>query len=105
MLTSDDKVGGWVKKGQNHDDVILEWSLMKERRENLACFPCALISLYLINLKDHYNSTSYNNTLYPCITLYTVVILQTCRFDFPCFSRRTQRDIKGKTKAAFDLST
>ena len=20
MLTSDDKVGGWVKKGQNHDD-------------------------------------------------------------------------------------
>ena len=28
MLTSDDKVGGWVKKGQNHDDVILEWSLI-----------------------------------------------------------------------------
>ena len=28
MMTSDDKVGGWVKKGQNHDDVILEWSLM-----------------------------------------------------------------------------
>ena len=27
MMTSDDKVGGWVKKGQNHDDVILEWSL------------------------------------------------------------------------------
>ena len=27
MLTSADKVGGWVKKGQNHDDVILEWSL------------------------------------------------------------------------------
>ena len=26
-MTSDDKVGGWVKKGQNHDDVILEWSL------------------------------------------------------------------------------
>ena len=23
-MTSDDKVGGWVKKGQNHDDVILE---------------------------------------------------------------------------------
>ena len=31
MLTSDDKVGGWVKKGQNHDDVILEWSLMSIR--------------------------------------------------------------------------
>ena len=27
MLTSDDKVGGWVKKGQNHDGVILECSL------------------------------------------------------------------------------
>ena len=27
MMTYDDKVGGWVKKGQNHDDVILEWSL------------------------------------------------------------------------------
>ena len=23
---SDDQVGGWVKKGQNHDDVVLEWS-------------------------------------------------------------------------------
>ena len=29
MMTSDDKVGGWVKKGQNHDDVILEWSPME----------------------------------------------------------------------------
>ena len=27
MMTSDDKVGGWVKKVQNHDDIILEWSL------------------------------------------------------------------------------
>ena len=27
MMTSADKVGGWVKKGQNRDDVILEWSL------------------------------------------------------------------------------
>ena len=27
MLTSDDKVGGWVKKGQNHENIILEWSL------------------------------------------------------------------------------
>ena len=26
MMTSANKVGGWVKKGQNHDDVILEWS-------------------------------------------------------------------------------
>ena len=27
MMTSDDKVGGWVKKGQNHDDVIFECPL------------------------------------------------------------------------------
>ena len=27
MMTSDDKVGAWVKKDQNHDDIILEWSL------------------------------------------------------------------------------
>lgn len=26
MMTSNDKVGGWVKNGQNHDDVILERS-------------------------------------------------------------------------------
>ena len=29
MMTFDDKVGGWVKKGQNHEDVILEWSLIE----------------------------------------------------------------------------
>jgi hypothetical protein len=29
MMMSD-KVGGWVKKGQNHIDVILEWSLTEE---------------------------------------------------------------------------
>ena len=23
MMTSYDKVGGWVKKGQNHDDVVI----------------------------------------------------------------------------------
>ena len=26
MMTSDDKVGEWVKKGQNDDDVIFQWS-------------------------------------------------------------------------------
>ena len=31
MMTSADKVGGWVKKGQKHDDVILEWSLRSTR--------------------------------------------------------------------------
>ena len=29
MMASDDKVGGWVKKGQNHDDVILECPLIE----------------------------------------------------------------------------
>ena len=28
-MMSDDKVGGWVKKGQNRDDVILECPLCK----------------------------------------------------------------------------
>ena len=32
MMMSDDKVGGWVKKGQNHDDVILEWSLRFDKK-------------------------------------------------------------------------
>ena len=32
MMMSDDKVGGWVKKGQNHDDVILECPLMHTHR-------------------------------------------------------------------------
>ena len=27
MMRSADKVGGWAKKGQNHDDVILECPL------------------------------------------------------------------------------
>ena len=31
MMKSDDKVGGWVKKGQNHDDVILECPLSKKK--------------------------------------------------------------------------
>ena len=30
MMKSDDKVGGWVKKGQNHDDVILECPLIQK---------------------------------------------------------------------------
>ena len=36
MMTSDDKVGGWVKKGQNHDDVILECPLMFPSNKNMA---------------------------------------------------------------------
>ena len=34
MMTSDDKVGGWVKKGQNHDDVILECPLTAPTKES-----------------------------------------------------------------------
>jgi hypothetical protein len=52
MLTSDDKVGGWVKKGQNHDDVILEWSIMglfapdqPERKQMYHCIREAMILL------------------------------------------------------------
>ena len=35
MMTSDDKVDEWVKKGQNHDDVILEWSLTCQMMSSL----------------------------------------------------------------------
>ena len=34
MMTSDDKVDGWVKKGQNHDDIILECPQTKFRTIN-----------------------------------------------------------------------
>ena len=29
MMMSADKVGEWVKKGQNHDNVIFEWPLTR----------------------------------------------------------------------------
>ena len=38
MMTSDDKVGGWVKKGQNLDDVILEWPPIKKDLSKLPNF-------------------------------------------------------------------
>ena len=40
MMMSDVKVGGWVKKVQNHDDVILEWSLthLFDQRQSLTLF-------------------------------------------------------------------
>ena len=42
MMMSDDKVGGWVKKGQNHDDVILEWSLIKiQKRYEIRSMQCS----------------------------------------------------------------
>ena len=39
MMTSDDKVGGWVKKGQNHDDVILECPLIEKKNPNIGSKP------------------------------------------------------------------
>ena len=38
MMTSADKVGGRVKKGQNHDDVILEWSPIGIFLKATACY-------------------------------------------------------------------
>ena len=38
MMTSDDKVGGWVKKGQNHDDVILECPLIQRKNDIFVSF-------------------------------------------------------------------
>ena len=45
MMTSDDKVGGWVKKGQNHDDVILECPLSGKS----SCFTIRLKELNFHN--------------------------------------------------------
>ena len=39
MMTSDDKVGGWIKKGKNRDDVILECPLVVlEESQKVAIF-------------------------------------------------------------------
>ena len=50
MMTSDDKVGGWVKKGQNHDDVILEWSLIKNQTTLDGC--CHLLVFLCLEVKN-----------------------------------------------------
>ena len=36
MMTSADKVGGWVKKGQNHDDVKIN-NLNYQARKIIRC--------------------------------------------------------------------
>ena len=48
MMTSADKVGGWVKKGQNHDDVIHEWSLTLRTKKLVQQFAFSLISKILL---------------------------------------------------------
>ena len=50
MMTSDDKVGGWVKKGQNHDDVILESPLVTCKLA-LALVLALLVSFFMVQLK------------------------------------------------------
>ena len=44
MMRSDDKVGGWVKKGQNHDDVILECPPAKDHIPNSNRKPCKMFT-------------------------------------------------------------
>ena len=46
MMTSDDKVGGWVKKGQNHDDVILEWPLRQNKERIYSASLIIYINVY-----------------------------------------------------------
>jgi hypothetical protein len=48
MMTSADKVGGWVKKGQNHDDVILEHTC-----ENTVRRKCEYGVFQITNAKNH----------------------------------------------------
>ena len=45
MMMSDDKVGGWVKKGQNHDDVILECPLSNSKP--LLHVPTTRVKIYV----------------------------------------------------------
>ena len=44
MMTSDDKVGEWVKKGQNHDDVILECSLWSMSQDHCVQYTAATVN-------------------------------------------------------------
>ena len=38
MMTPDDKVGGWVKKDPNYDDIILKWSLIDFQTQLIPAF-------------------------------------------------------------------
>ena len=46
MMMSDDKVGGWVKNGQNHDDVILECPHSMTLHYILSVMPIELILMW-----------------------------------------------------------
>ena len=48
MMISDDKVGGWVKKGQNHDDVTLECPLLV----SFSQLPAVKKTLFLVQLEN-----------------------------------------------------
>ena len=51
MLTSADMVGGWVKKGQKHADVILEWpnGIIRPSANDILLTTIGNRSLYLFN--------------------------------------------------------
>ena len=47
MMASDDKVGGWVKKGQNHDDVILECPLKELKTDSQKLDKTSILGIYI----------------------------------------------------------
>ena len=61
MMTSDDKVGGWVKKGQNHDDVILE------------CPLTLLFPIFKIHSKQNFHQRPDHCDWTPCINPKLIV--------------------------------
>ena len=48
MLMSADKVGGWVRKGQKHADVILERPLNEKKTDLFnKCLDCSLLEMIM----------------------------------------------------------
>ena len=63
MMTSDDNVGGWVKKGQNHDDVILECPLTNEQKDKTLVNK-HLITVIICTITTH-------GPLYPTFSIFS----------------------------------
>lgn len=63
MLKSDAKVGGWFKRGQNHDDVSLEWSLSNRTTD---------LNIFGIERKILYVARNPLRCLYMFTTPYTI---------------------------------
>ena len=70
MMTSDDKVGGWVKKGQNHDDVILEWSLMLQKNDLMQQSPTPYAKNMYAMLSIKTPKSKFPSYLQECILLF-----------------------------------